>query len=276
MSDPAWITLVSGSPQWGPAGQLITTFDSTTTRHLAVDGNAVTPDGLQVDRIVHVDRNGITFEGTFEATSLHVYWYGWGGELEEISKGDGVHMAKAAADTLLLLSRSLDYYGAKVEVIRDGVRIEIDAHSFVHISGNTLASTYLNAESEWQKSFDGTWFTTQDIGEYADGYLQILGRDDEIIISGGENVSLSTIDELLSLHFPDIEAAAFAVPDVEWGHALHLAIVGEIDDLKLSLFLEDTLGVAAKPKKIHRVTSISRIGIGKVDRKALVELLHNE
>ncbi|MSY04432.1 MAG: S9 family peptidase, partial [Actinobacteria bacterium] len=69
MRDPAWITLVSGSPQWGPAGQLITTFDSATTRHLAVDGNPVTPDGLQVDRIVHVDRNGITFEGTFEATS---------------------------------------------------------------------------------------------------------------------------------------------------------------------------------------------------------------
>ena len=127
MRDPAWITLVSGSPQWGPAGQLITTFDSTTTRHLAVDGNPVTPEGLQVDRIVHIDRNGITFEGTFEPTSLHVYWYGWGGELEEISKGDGVHMAKAAADTLLLLSRSLDYYGAKVEVIRDGMRIEIES-----------------------------------------------------------------------------------------------------------------------------------------------------
>ena len=127
MRDPAWITLVSGSPQWGPAGQLITTFDSSSTRHLAVDGNPVTPEGLQVDRIVHVDRNGITFEGTFEATSLHVYWHGWGGELEEISKGDGVHMAKAAADTLLLLSRSLDYYGAKVEVIRDGMRIEIES-----------------------------------------------------------------------------------------------------------------------------------------------------
>lgn len=127
MRDPAWITLVSGSPQWGPTGQLITTIDSKTTRHLAIDGNAVTPDGLQVDHIVNVDRNGVTFVGTFEATSLHVYWYGWGGELEELSKGDGVHMAKAAADTLLLLSRSLDYYGVKVEVIRDGKRIEIES-----------------------------------------------------------------------------------------------------------------------------------------------------
>jgi len=158
----------------------------------------------------------------------------------------------------------------------DGIKIEINSKSLVRISGQSLASAYLNAEDEWQKSFDGTWFTTQDIGEYADGYLQILGRDDEIIISGGENVSLSAIDELLSLHFPDIEAAAFAVPDVEWGHTLHLAIVGEIDDSKLSSFLEHTLGVAAKPKKIHKVASIPRIGIGKVDRKALVELLHNE
>jgi non-ribosomal peptide synthetase component E (peptide arylation enzyme) len=44
----------------------------------------------------------------------------------------------------------------------------------------------------------------------------------------------------------------------------------------LLIFLEKTLGVSAKPKKIHRVASIPRIGIGKVDRKALVELLNNE
>ena len=158
----------------------------------------------------------------------------------------------------------------------DGIKIEINSKSLVRISGQSLASAYLNAEDEWQKSFDGTWFTTQDIGEYADGYLQILGRDDEIIISGGENVSLSAIDELLSLHFPDIQAAAFAVSDAEWGHALHLAIVGEIEDSTLLIFLEKTLGVSAKPKKIHRVDAIPQIGIGKVDRKALVELLHNE
>jgi len=158
----------------------------------------------------------------------------------------------------------------------DGVRIEIDAHSLARISGKTLASTYLNDEIAWQKTFDGTWFTTQDIGEYDGGVLQILGRDDEIIISGGENVSLSAIDELLSLHFPQIQAVAFAVSDIEWGHALHLAIVGEIEHSTLRTFLENTLGVAAKPKKIHSVTSIPHIGIGKIDRKALVELLHNE
>jgi O-succinylbenzoic acid--CoA ligase len=158
----------------------------------------------------------------------------------------------------------------------DGVNIEINENSLVRISGKTLASTYLNAESDWQKTFDGTWFTTQDIGEYEDGALQILGRDDEIIISGGENVSLRTIDELLSLHFPQIQAVAFAVSDIEWGHALHLAIVGEIEHSTLIGFLENTLGVAAKPKKIHTVTSIPHIGIGKIDRKALVELLHNE
>lgn len=158
----------------------------------------------------------------------------------------------------------------------DGVEVEIDKRSLVRISGKTLASTYLNAESEWHDTFDGTWFTTQDIGEYVDEVLQILGRADEIIISGGENVSLRAIDELLSLHFPQIQAVAFAVSDIEWGHALNLAIVGEIEHSTLITFLENTLGVAAKPKKIHTVTSIPHIGIGKIDRKALVELLHNE
>lgn len=158
----------------------------------------------------------------------------------------------------------------------DGVEIEIDKNSFVRISGTTLASTYLNSEDEWSKFFDGTWFTSQDIGEYVNGFLQLLGRDDEIIISGGENVSLSAIDELLSLHFPEIEAAAFAVSDPEWGHVLHVAIVGEVENSTLISFLEHTLGVAAKPKKIHVVSSIPRLGIGKIDRKALIELLLNE
>ena len=158
----------------------------------------------------------------------------------------------------------------------EGVGIEIDENSLVKVSGQILASTYLNSQSDWQSTFDGTWFTTHDIGEFTNGFLQILGRSDEIIISGGENVSLGAIDELLSLHFPECESAAFAVEDPEWGHALHLAIVGEFESSKILTFLENTLGVSAKPKKIYSVSAIPRIGIGKIDRKALIELLHNE
>jgi len=155
----------------------------------------------------------------------------------------------------------------------DGVAIEVNKDSHIRISGKTLASGYLNFKDN---AFDGTWFTTQDLGEIKNGILYVQGRADEVIISGGENISITAIEEFLATHFPNNQCAAFAVPDLEWGQALHIAIVGEIDSEQLSKALVKNLGVAAKPKQIHKIAQIPYIGIGKVNRAALLELLHYE
>ena len=103
-----------------------------------------------------------------------------------------------------------------------------------------------------------------------------MGRADDVIISGGENVSLTAIEATLSIRYPEIEFAAFAVNDIQWGHALHLAVVGEIGESEISHYLEAALGAASKPKGIHHLEQLPSLGIGKVDRIALAKMVEHE
>jgi dipeptidyl-peptidase-4 len=127
--DAHWVEVVPGTPQWGPEGRLITTRDDldTNTRQLAVNGIPVTPAGLQVSAILDIDRFGITFLATTDATQSHVWWHGFGGELDQLSTGEGVHTGRAANHTLVLIGRSLDHYGAHFKIVRDGKETSIES-----------------------------------------------------------------------------------------------------------------------------------------------------
>jgi O-succinylbenzoic acid--CoA ligase len=120
------------------------------------------------------------------------------------------------------------------------------------------------------------WFETNDLGEYKNDLLVVIGRTDDVIISGGENLSLNTVENSLSLAFPDTQFAAFAVQDPQWGQSLQLAVVGTVRDDQIATHLEKDLGVFAKPKGIHRMTSLPLLGIGKIDRKSLAKGIANE
>jgi dipeptidyl-peptidase-4 len=127
--DDHWVEVVPGTPQWAPEGLLITTKDDleSDTRHLAVNGSAVTPAGLQVSAVIDIDRFGITFLATADATQSHLWWYGFGGELEQLSSGNGVYTGRASNHTLVLVERSLDHYGVHVTVVRDGKESQIES-----------------------------------------------------------------------------------------------------------------------------------------------------
>lgn len=158
-----------------------------------------------------------------------------------------------------------------------GVEIKIN-DGYIAVRGETLASTYLNDEIGWQNSFDDGWFVTHDIGVLENSLLRVLGRDDEVIISGGENISLLAIEEVIRNSYPSLVFAAFAMEDPEWGTALHLAISSDssVSPEEISAMLVQSLGAHAKPKGFIRISEIPLIGIGKVDRKALVELAIRE
>jgi O-succinylbenzoic acid--CoA ligase len=142
----------------------------------------------------------------------------------------------------------------------------------VRLKGNVLATTYLNAP--W--SLDAGWFETSDLGEIVDSKLVVLGRADDVIVSGGENISLSAIESSLAVAFPQLQTAAFSNNDPQWGQSLHLAVVGEISDEKILLHLEKDLGSVAKPKSIHHLSSLPLRGIGKIDREALAKEISRE
>jgi O-succinylbenzoic acid--CoA ligase len=148
----------------------------------------------------------------------------------------------------------------------DGVEIEIRSGK-ICIKGPVLASSV---------AVNDGWFETNDLGEYKNDHLVIIGRSDDVIISGGENISLNAVENSLSLEFPNVQFAAFATEDPQWGQSLQLAVVGTISDDQIAAHLENDLGGFAKPKGIHRMTSLPLLGIGKIDRKSLAKGIANE
>ena len=150
--------------------------------------------------------------------------------------------------------------------VLQGVEIEIRGGK-ICIKGPVLASSI---------SLNDGWYETSDLGEYNNNHLVVLGRSDDVIISGGENLSLSTVENSLGIAFPDIQFAAFAVEDSQWGQSLQIAVVGMISDAQIVEHLEKELGSFAKPKGIHHMNSLPLLGIGKVDRKSLAKGIGHE
>ena len=148
----------------------------------------------------------------------------------------------------------------------DGVEIEIRSGK-ICIKGSVLASSI---------AVNNGWYETNDLGEYDNNHLVVIGRSDDVIISGGENLSLNAVENSLSLAYPDTQFAAFAVEDPQWGQSLQLAVVGTISDDQIAAHLEKALGEFAKPKGIHRMTSLPLLGIGKIDRKSLAKGIADE
>ena len=154
------------------------------------------------------------------------------------------------------------YDGAPLE----GVQVAISDTGFIKISGPVLANN-LNLDSQ-------NWFVTSDLGELVDGRLTIFGRGDDVIISGGENISLSEIENAIAQSFNNFEFAAFSVSSEKWGQELHVATVNAPTDFAEQVvgLLAEKFGNAAKPKRFHQLSALPLIGIGKVDRNALTQL----
>src|SRR4029077_16775657 len=88
---------------------------------------------------------------------------------------------------------------------------------------------YLNRPEESAAALRGGWYRTGDAGRAdADGYLYLVDRVKDMIISGGENVYSVEVEQALLSHEAVVEAAAFGVPHARWGEAVHaVVVVGE-------------------------------------------------
>ena len=115
--------------------------------------------------------------------------------------------------------------GASREKLRTAGRVlphreaRVSGEGEILVKGETLFAGYLREDGPDLPLDDGGWFRTGDLGEMdADGYLRVLGRRDNLFVSGGENVRPEEIEEAL-LRIPGVEEAVVVpVPDAEFGH----------------------------------------------------------
>lgn len=156
----------------------------------------------------------------------------------------------------------------------EGTEFEIDELGIISIASKSLATTYVNTPQVWDERIRNGYFVTTDIGHIQDGKLIVTGRSDDVIISGGENVSLTEVESVVRDTFSGIECAAFALPDSQWGQSLQLAIAGDLkpEQSAINEYLSSKISRAAKVKNFIYLTELPRTSLGKIDRSKLAEI----
>lgn len=138
-------------------------------------------------------------------------------------------------------------------------------------SGTILLGYWDNAAASWSSSRN-FWFHTGDAGQFdEDGYLFFLGRMNEIIRRGGENISPFELETALLGH-PDIDdAAAVAVPDPIWGQEIKAVIVAKraFDPRDMHRFLDGRVPSFMLPRYVQFVPAIERTETQKIQRRKL-------
>jgi len=147
----------------------------------------------------------------------------------------------------------------------------------IQVRGPTLFSGYLMGPAE---PFDPEgWFTTGDLGRWdATGQLHVLGRSDQVIISGGENVAPAEVEAALEACPGVLEACVFPVPDAHWGQlvAAGLRVVpGDAARLLDGVHseLERRLAAFKRPRRYALCDAFVYGPTGKLDRRATASAL---
>ncbi|MEP7763516.1 o-succinylbenzoate--CoA ligase [Sanguibacter sp. 25GB23B1] len=168
----------------------------------------------------------------------------------------------------------------------DGVDVRV-RDGRIEISGPVLADGYDGDDDATHAAFvtdaGRRWFRTSDVGDIATGpdgatTLHVRGRADDVLVSGGVNVSPAAVEALLTGWGPLREVCVVGVPDEAWG-ARVAAVVTLADGAPSENLLPqvrarvtDTLGAPAAPREIVVVGELPLRGPGKVDRRAATEI----
>lgn len=147
----------------------------------------------------------------------------------------------------------------------------------VVIRGDQVMKGYFrNPEATAETLVDG-WLHSGDLGKFdEEGYLYIVGRKKDMIISGGENIYPAEVEAVLYKHPKIVEAAVLGVPDEHWGESVKAVVVlkpGEtIAEQEVIEYCRQNLASYKKPKYVQFVTSLPRTDVGKISKQELRKL----
>lgn len=153
----------------------------------------------------------------------------------------------------------------------DGVRVGLDDDR-ITLAGPMVFSGYRLDPARTAQVLHGDTVRTSDRGRWQDGRLQVTGRVDDVVISGGVNVDLAEAQRVVEEVFGPPEAGGpvlLAVPDERWGHRIVAVATGGFGLAELAGRLRERLGAAALPKELRRVPALAYTPTGKIDRPAL-------
>jgi acyl-CoA synthetase (AMP-forming)/AMP-acid ligase II len=182
--------------------------------------------------------------------------------------GPDDHREAMAGDRRRLASVGRPLPGVEVDVVDDsGQPVGAGVEGRIRVRGAQVSGRYVGIEESVD---DGGWLMTGDLGRVDDeGYLYVMGRADDLIIAGGENVSPAEIEDCLLRHPAITAAAVVGVPHDEWGEqvAAMVTVRVPIDGEELMAWVREQLGGLKAPKRIEIRTELPMTPTGKLLRR---------
>jgi O-succinylbenzoic acid--CoA ligase len=174
----------------------------------------------------------------------------------------------------------------------DGVRVRLDEpDGRISLAGPVLASGYLGQPERTAEVFVDGWFRTSDLGMWHGGRLRVLGRADDVIVTGGEKVHPAAVERVLTQRQGVRAACVVGLADPEWGQLVAAAVVldsqtdqpsagrhrelGSARRGELESAVRTELGPPSVPRLIRAVDELPLRGVGKPDRAEVARLLES-
>jgi o-succinylbenzoate---CoA ligase len=153
-----------------------------------------------------------------------------------------------------------------------GIEARIGSDQRIELRGRQISPGYADEDDRAPDE----WFRTPDRGGLdTDGALRILGRVDQVIVSGGENVEPRRVEEVILSH-PGVRLAAVAgIPDPEWGEKVVAVYEGEVDPVPLQTWVHERLAPYEVPRMWRRVPAVPLNAAGKPDPERVRELFES-
>jgi dipeptidyl-peptidase-4 len=246
-----WVPIIRGLPAHLDGGELVWTVDVAGTRHLLVNGLAVTPPGLQVHEVFDVYGDTVLFAASNEPTEVHAWTWAPGSGLTQVTHQPGVHFARGTRDVTVTTSETLDYNGTRVRV-RAGTAA---AHEIASLAEPPVLTPRAHLFSGGERELRIAVLLPH---WYTDGRLPVIM--DPYGGPGGQRVLAARSAYLVSQWFADqgfvvVVADGRGTPGrgPEWERAIHLD--------KDELALHDQIAALHAAAGRYAQMDLSRVGI---------------
>ncbi|MEV0081819.1 AMP-binding protein [Saccharopolyspora sp. NPDC050642] len=179
------------------------------------------------------------------------------------------------ADSSLIGSCGMPVGNCEVTVRGDdGNEVPAGEPGEICVRGPVVMERYVNQPDVTAEALQGDWLHTGDIAYRDDrGYLHIVDRKKDMIVSGGFNVFPREVEDALTGHDAVSVAAVYGVADDKWGEAVTATVVlrpgHEVTPDELIRHVKSVKGSVQAPKQIRVVEELPRTPVGKIDKKAL-------
>jgi acyl-CoA synthetase (AMP-forming)/AMP-acid ligase II len=167
--------------------------------------------------------------------------------------------------------------GVDLKVVDDGgapIAADDQQVGEIWVKGDIITPGYWNLPEETENAFSDGWLQTGDLATVdSEGYVNIVDRKKDMIVTGGENVYSTEVENVLYMHAKILEAAVFGVPDERWGEAVNAAVVlkeGETaTEQEIIRFCKQHQASFKVPKSIVFLDELPKTGSGKIYKKGL-------